>query len=75
MLFVPLEKQQWHLILKNVALLKDNDFVISTKIISEHIRGWYMLKVAKGLYCKYCAMFSTSLVDCGVRKNCQNLVS
>ena len=31
MLFVQLKKQQWHLILKNVALLKDNDFVISQK--------------------------------------------
>ena len=48
MLFVQLKKQQWHLILKNVALLKDNDFVI-LKIISEHIRGWYIQKVAKAL--------------------------
>ena len=33
--------------LKNIALLKDNDFVISTKIISEPIYGWYAQKVTK----------------------------
>ena len=33
---------------RDVALLKDNNFVISTKIISEHIHGWYIQKVAKG---------------------------
>ena len=44
---VRLEKQQWHSILKNVALLKDNDFVISTEIISERIHGWYIQKDAK----------------------------
>ena len=32
--------------LKNVALLKENDFAITTKI-SEHIHGWYILEVAK----------------------------
>ena len=37
--FRPLEKQQWHSSLNNVAQLKDNDFVISTKIISERIYG------------------------------------
>ena len=42
LLFVQLmEKQQWHSIFKNVALLKNNDFVITTKITSEHIHGWY----------------------------------
>ena len=45
--FVPLEKQQWHSIFKNIALLKDNDFVTSTKVISEHIHGWYIQKVVK----------------------------
>ena len=45
MLFVQVEKQQWPSILKTVALLKDNDFAISTKIISEHIHGWYIQKV------------------------------
>ena len=47
MLFAQLKKQQWHSILKNLALLNDNDFVISTKIISEHIHGCYIQKVAK----------------------------
>ena len=70
--FVQLEKQQWHSILKKVALLlKDNDFVISTKVISEHIQWLVYSKSRKGLYCKYCAIFSTSLVNCGVGKNCQ----
>ena len=46
MLFVQLEKQQWYSILKNVALLKDHDFIISTKFISEHVRVWYTQKVA-----------------------------
>ena len=50
MLLVQLEKQRWHLILKTVALLKNNDFVISTKIISEHIHGWYIQKVAKAFF-------------------------
>ena len=68
LLFVQSEKQQWHSILKNFALLKDNDFVISTKIILEHIHGWY---IQKGLYCKYCAKLFMSLVNCRVGKNCQ----
>ena len=42
-----LQKQRWYSILKNVALQKDSELVISTKIISEHIHGWYIQKVAK----------------------------
>ena len=45
--FRPVGEAAMALILKNVALLKDNDFVISTKIISEHIHGWYIQKVTK----------------------------
>ena len=48
MLFVQLKKQQrYYSILKNVARLKNNDFVVSVKIISEHIHGRSTQKVAK----------------------------
>ena len=69
MLFVQLAKQQWHSILKNVALLKENDFVIATKIISEYIHGYYIQKVKKSFIANTVLCFSTSLVNCGVGKN------
>ena len=45
--FRPVGEAAMALIFKNIALLKDNDFVISTKIISEHIHDWYIQKIAK----------------------------
>ena len=50
--------------------LKCNNFVISTKIISEHIHGCYFQKVEKA-FCKCCAILFTYLVKCGVGKNRQ----
>ena len=58
--FVQSKKQQWHSILKNVALLKDNNFVTSTKIISEHIHVWYIQKVAKAFNANTMLIFYVS---------------
>ena len=45
-------------------------------LIENHftIYSWFVCsKSCKARYCKYCAIFSTSLVNCGAEKNCQKL--
>ena len=71
MLFIQWEKQQWQSIFKNVVWLKDNDFAISAKIISEHIHGWYIQKVAKAFNANTVLYFLRLISECKVGKNCQ----
>ena len=76
MLFVQSEKQQWRSIFKNVAVQQANDsFVISTKIISEHIHGWYIQRVANAFISNTVLYFLRLLRIVGLEKIVKNLGS
>ena len=57
---------------KNVILLKDNDFVISTKIVSQRIYGSCIQKVAKAFIANTVLSFSV-FSELYVGKNRQKL--
>ena len=67
----PVEEAAMVFDFRKCCTAKNNNFVISAKIISEHNYGWYIQKVANAFIANTVLCVSTSLVICGVGKNRQ----